>query len=98
MSRAPKVSKPTQVVLNARAKYPQVLEGAIAYLGGSELPYMKEKIDPRAADRRLLQMDPMQMAELARVDPVAAEQAAKHIYELEQKAPPLPPGMGEFDE
>jgi hypothetical protein len=45
-----------------------------------------------------MMMDENAMAELARTDPVAAEQAAARIYEIQQKAPPLPPGMGEFED
>jgi hypothetical protein len=91
MSKTPKVSKATQVVLTARAKYPEILQGAIAYLGGSELPYMQERLDPRTADKRLMQMTTDQMAELARTDPAAAEQAAQRIATLEARQAAIPP-------
>jgi len=94
-SRGPKVSRATQVVLDARKKYPEVLKGVVSHLGNP--PYMKEKLDYRTRDKQLLQMTPDEMIALARTDPAAAEEAAQRIHELEQKAPPLPPGMGDFE-
>lgn len=95
MARGAKTSLPTDIVLSARKKYPDRVQAVKSYMGS--VPYLKEKIDYRTADKRLLMMDETQMAELARTDPVAAEQAAARIYELQQKAPPLPPGMGESE-
>lgn len=95
MARRPKVSLPTQVVLDARKKYPELLEGAAAYLGS--IPYMKQRLDPRTIDSRLLQMTPEQMTQLAYTDPMAAEAAAKRISDLEAKAPPDLPGSGEYE-
>src|SRR5687768_13060056 len=92
--REPRVSQITEAVLMARKKYPKVLEGVVAKLN-SPAPYMKQKLDPRTADRRLSTMSPDDMIALARTDPAAAEAAAARLFELEQKAPPLPPGMGE---
>lgn len=89
--KAPKVSRATQIVLDARSKYPGVLEGVTAYLGGRDLPYMQQRLDPRTADKRLLQMDVNQMAELARTDPAAAEQAAQRIATLEARQAAVPP-------
>ena len=94
--RGAKTSLPTDIVLAARHKYPDRINAVKAYMG--DVPYLKEKMDPRAADKRLMMMDENAMAELARTDPVAAEQAAARIQQIQQKAPSLPPGMGEFEE
>lgn len=89
----PKTSLPTDIVLAARKKYPDRVQAVSSYFG--EVPYLKERLDPRARDKKLLMMDENAMTQLAQTDPIAAEQAAARIHELQQKAPPLPPGMGE---
>jgi len=86
----------TQAVLMARKKYPDILGSVVAKLN-TPAPYMKQKLDPRTVDQRLLRMTPDDMIALARTDPAAAEEAAARIAELEAKAPPLPPGMGEWE-
>ena len=92
----PTVSQATAAVLMARARYPKILE-AIVHKVNAPAPYMKEKIDYRARDKQLLMMGPDEMIALARTDPAAAEAAAARIAELEARAEPLPPGMGEFE-
>jgi hypothetical protein len=96
MKNGPNVNQMTQAVLIARAKYPDILQSIISKLN-TPAPYMKERLDSRAVDKALLQMTPEQMTQLAYTDPVAAENAAKRISDLEAKAPPPLPGSGEFE-
>jgi hypothetical protein len=85
----PKTSLPTDIVLSARKKYPDRVQAVKSYMG--DIPYLKERLDPRTADKRLLQMDPNTMAELARTDPVAAEESAQRIATLEARQAATPP-------
>lgn len=90
-SRQPKMSLPTQAVLDARKKYPDVLKSVASYFG--EVPYMTQRMDSRAADKKLVQMTPEQMTALAQSDPAGAEQAAARIQTLQARQagqPPLP--------
>ncbi len=85
------VNPATDVVLRAQHMYPKALKSVVAYFG--PVPYGKVQVDPRTADRRLLQMQPEQMAQLAATDPQAALAATARIKQLETRvsARPAPP-------
>jgi hypothetical protein len=86
-----KINPATSAVQRAQKNYPKALAAVKAYMG--PVPYGKQPIDPRTADRRLLAMTPESMTQLAMTDPAAAESAAQRIQQLEVRAaarPPLP--------
>src|SRR5207245_2108333 len=87
----PRFNKLTQAVLDARALYLKRLGETIQQYG--QPPYMHETVDPRTADRALLQKTPADIAQMAQVDPVSAEATTKRIEELRQRASadPMPP-------
>lgn len=92
-----KVSRATAVVQMAQARYPELLGAARSYLG--DIPYGKELVSPRTADKRLTQMSPDDMLALSMTNPVAAEQAAARIEVLDARAAALPrlPGESDFE-
>lgn len=87
--RTAKTSLPTDIVIAARHKYPDRVNAVKSYFG--EVPYLQERLDPRTADKRLQQMTPEQMMELARNDPAGAEEAAQRIATLEARQAAIPP-------
>lgn len=95
---APKVSKVTQAVLDARALYVKRLRETVQTYGNPA--YMTQRVDPRTADRQINTMTPEDMMALAQIDPVRAEQAAKRAEELRIRAEQDPPPFsapGDFE-
>ena len=81
---------PTDIVLGARAKYLDTLNGA---LGKQKVvPYMQQSMDPKAYDRQVASMSEQDMAQLAQTNPKAAQNAASRIAKLSQQpqGDPLP--------
>ena len=77
--------------------YPKSLSAVKAYMG--EVPYGVEKVDPRTADKRLIQMTPQDIQTLALTNPVAAETAAQRLMQLDAKAAATPslPGADDYE-
>src|SRR2546430_9874291 len=95
---APRVSKATQTVLDARALYVKRLHETIGEYGSP--PYMQQRVDSRTADRNLAMTTPEQMAQMAMTNPAMAEQASARIEQLRQRAEANPPPFsapGEYE-
>lgn len=81
----------TDAVQRAQAAYPKTLKSVVNYFG--PVPYGTEKVDTRTADKRLAQMPPEQMAQMAMQDPMKAAAVAQRLNTLKQRASgemPLP--------
>ena len=92
-----KVSPATEIVQRAQFLYPDRVASVKAYFG--EIPYGKELVSPRTADKRLTQMTPEDLFALSMTNPIAAEQAAQRIESLDARAAALPhlPGEADFE-
>lgn len=90
-----KVSPATEIVRRAQSLYPERLASVKAYMG--DIPYGKQLVSPRTADKRLVEMTPDALYQLSIQDPVAAEQAAQRIATLDARAAALPPASDDFE-
>lgn len=92
----PKYSPLTSVVLKSRQKYVDILD-KIATSRYAEIPYMKQRVDPRTRDKQLVQMNPEQLLQM---DPTEAAQAATRLRQLQARslAKPQNPSEAEYEE
>jgi hypothetical protein len=92
-----KVSRPTNVVQRAQTQYPKNLKAVSTYFG--TIPYGQQQVDSRTADKRLIAMQPQDLAQLAQTDPIGAETARQRLAKLDAKAAasPPPPGDGVYE-
>lgn len=94
-----KVSPATQTVLDARALYVKRLRETVQQYGA--IPYMKQRVDTRTADRQTAMMSPEDLMAMAQTNPAQAEATAKRAEELRIRAEQNPPPFsapGAFEE
>ena len=79
------------MVQRAQAQYPKNLKAVSTYFGN--IPYGQQQVDSRTADKRLIAMQPQDLAQLAQTDPIQAETARQRLQTLQDRASqrqPLP--------
>lgn len=92
-----KANPATDVVVRAQRAYPKTLNTVVSYFGS--MPYGQRHVSSLTADKRLVQMQPQDMAQLAMTDPHSALAAQHRLGQLQQQADqtPMLPGQDIYE-